>query len=408
MQTCNSRRPAETEYLMNTLSSIIYLDNNATTPVDPRVLAAMMPYFTTSFANASSTHQFGADAYQAVKDARAQVAELIGADTNEIIFTSGATESINLALKGVAEQYQSKGTHIVTVATEHSAVLDTCQFLATKGFDITYLPVEPNGLINVEQFEQALRPDTILACVMYVNNETGVIQPIQTLADVAHKAGALFMTDGTQAVGKIPIVVDALGIDLMPMSAHKMYGPKGIGALYVRQRHHRIKFPALLHGGGHERGMRSGTLNVPGIIGLGEACAIATKEMEHDRTTIGMLRDYAESELLTIPHTTINGATDKRLYNVTNLCFHGADSDAIIMGLSSPDSSTPLIAVSNGSACTAATIEPSHVLIAMGLDDTAAFNSIRFSLGKFTTKDEMVIVVDAVKRVVGALREMVG
>ena len=393
---------------METKKQVIYLDNNATTPIDSRVLSAMMPFLTDNFANANSTHLFGVGAYQAVKDARTQIAELISAETNEIIFTSGSTEAINIALKGVAENYSAKGKHIVTVSTEHYAVLDTCKHLETKGYEVTYLPVNSFGLIDLNELKNVLRADTILVCVMYVNNETGVIQPIKEIASLTHDAGALYMCDATQAVGKIEIDVDALGIDMLCMSGHKMYAPKGVGALYVRQRMNRVKLPTYTHGGGHEKGLRSGTLNVPGIVGLGMACEIAHKEMKQTSEAITELRNYLESELLTIPHTTINGATDKRLYNVSNLCFHGADSDAIIMGLSSQDSSTPLIAVSNGSACTAATIEPSHVLIAMGLDDTAAFNSIRFSLGKFSTKDEMVIVVDAVKRVVGALREMVG
>lgn len=264
---------------MDIKDQIIYLDNNATTPVDERVLAAMMPFLTTNYANANSTHLFGVGAYEAVKTARNQVADLIGAEAYEIIFTSGSTEAINLAIKGVAENYSAKGKHIITVATEHTAVLDTCHYLETKGFEVTYLPVMPDGLIELSVLKNALRKDTILVSVMMANNETGVIQPITEIAELSHSVGALFMTDATQAIGKIPVDVDSLSIDLLCMSGHKIYAPKGIGALYIRQRNNRIKIPALIHGGGHERGFRSGTLNVPGIVALGSACALAQKEM---------------------------------------------------------------------------------------------------------------------------------
>lgn len=389
-------------------NKVIYLDNNATTPIDKRVLEAMMPFLTDNFANANSTHQFGVGAYEAVKEARKQVADLIGAETNEVIFTSGATEAINLAIKGVAENYVEKGKHILTVATEHSAVLDTCKNLESKGYEVTYLPVKPDGLIDIVDFKAALREDTILVSVMYVNNETGVIQPIKELAQLAHNVGALFMTDGTQAVGKMPVNVDELGIDLMCFSGHKIYAPKGVGALYLRQRSpNRVKIPALIHGGGHERGLRSGTLNVPGIVALGKACELAKKEMAQTAKSISSLRDYLEEQLLKISDTHVNGNTNARLYNVTNVLFKGADSDAIIMGLSNPENDLSLIAVSNGSACTSSSIEPSHVLIALGLDETEAFSSIRFSLGKLNTKKEIDFVVDAVKNVVASLRSMV-
>lgn len=368
---------------------IIYLDNNATTPLDPRVLDAMMPFFTHNYANAASTHQFGVSAYEAVKEARKQVAELIGAETNEIIFTSGATEAINLAIKGVADSYLEKGKHIVTVATEHSAVLDTCKYLETKGYEVTYLPVQSDGLLDLEIVKASIRTDTILVSVMHVNNETGVIQDIKAISKLVHDQGAIFMSDATQSVGKIPVNVDGLGIDLMTFSGHKIYGPKGIGALYIRQRQNRVKIPALLHGGGHERGLRSGTLNVPGIIGLGKACEIAGKEMEENAEKIREMRDYLENELLKIEGTWINGNREKRLYNVTNIGFEGVDSEALIMGLSNPDSEEPMIVVSNGSACTAASIDPSHVLIAMGLDEVKAFNSIRISLSRNEVENDM-------------------
>lgn len=392
---------------MEVKKQVIYLDNNATTQIDKRVLDAMMPFLTNEFANANSTHQFGVHAYDAVKSARVQVSELIGAEAHEIVFTSGSTEAINLAIKGVAENYQSKGKHIVTVSTEHSAVLDTCQYLETKGFEVTYLSVKADGLIDLGELKTVLREDTILVSVMLANNETGVIQPIKEIAQLSHGVGALFMSDATQAVGKIAVNVDELGIDLLCLSGHKLYAPKGVGALYVRQRMNRVKIPALLHGGGHEKGLRSGTLNVPGIVALGEACAIAKKELSKNAESISALRDYLETELLKIEGTSVNGNTSSRLFNTSNILFRGADSDAVIMGLSNPENDLPLIAVSNGSACTSASIEPSHVLTAMGLDEVAAFSSIRFSIGKFNTKKEIDIVIDAVKNVVSSLRSMV-
>lgn len=385
---------------------IIYLDNNATTPIDKRVLEAMMPYLTDQYANASSTHQFGVGAYEAVKEARKQVADLIGAEPYEIVFTSGATEAINLAIKGVAESNQQKGKHIITLATEHSAVLDCCKHLKEKGIDVTYLSVQADGLIDLNDFKTALRPDTILVSVMLANNETGVIQPVKDIAALAKTVGAIFMSDGTQAAGKIPINVDELGIDLFCLSGHKLYAPKGVGALFVRQRGNRIKIPALIHGGGHERGLRSGTLNVPGIVALGEACALANKEMVVNAEKIKSLRDYLEQELLKLEDTSINGDKENRLYNTANIQFKGVDSDAMIMGLSNPEEDAPMIAVSNGSACTSASIEPSHVLTAMGLDEVTAFSSIRFSVGKFNTKEEIDLVLDAVKNVVKRLRGM--
>ena len=391
---------------MGNSNQIIYLDNNATTPIDKRVLDAMMPYLTNEFANASSTHQFGVHAYEAVKAARIQVADLISAEAHEIVFTSGSTEAINIAIKGVAENYQTKGKHIITVATEHSAVLDTCKYLESKGYEVTYLSVKTDGLIDIAELKAKLRDNTILVSIMLANNETGVLQPINEIAELAHGVGALFMSDATQAIGKVPVDVDDLGIDLLCMSGHKLYAPKGVGALYVRQRSNRVKIPALVHGGGHEKGLRSGTLNVPGIVSLGAACALAKREMTKNTESISALRDYLESELLKIQNTSINGNTTDRLANTTNILFRGADSDAVIMGLSNPEGDLPLIAVSNGSACTSASIEPSHVLTAMGLDETEAFNSIRFSLGKFNTKKEISLTIDALKSVVIKLREM--
>lgn len=391
---------------MENKKQVIYLDNNATTPIDKRVLDAMMPFLTHEFANANSTHQFGVHAYEAVKSARIQVSELIGAEPHEIVFTSGSTEAINLAIKGVAENYQSKGKHIVTVSTEHSAVLDTCQYLESKGFEITYLSVKLDGLIDLDEFKTVLRDDTILVSVMLANNETGVIQPIKEIAELSHNVGALYMSDATQAVGKIVVNVDELGIDLLCLSGHKLYAPKGVGALYVRQRMNRVKIPALLHGGGHEKGLRSGTLNVPGIVALGEACAIAKRELSKNAESIGTLRDYLETELLKIDGTSVNGNTNSRLFNTSNILFRGADSDAVIMGLSNPENDLPLIAVSNGSACTSASIKPSHVLTAMSLDEINSFSSIRFSVGKFNTKKEIDIVIDSVRKVISNLRAM--
>jgi cysteine desulfurase len=375
------------------MNEIIYLDNNATTPVDPRVLEAMLPYFTEKYANANSTHKFGLDANDAVKIARKQVANLIGADTNEIIFTSGATESINLALKGIAESYSEKGKHIITVSTEHSAVLDTCKFLSTIGYEITYLPVDSYGLIDLELLKSLIRTDTILVSVMHVNNETGVIQPIKEIAEIIHAAGSIFMSDCTQSVGKIEVNVDELGIDILCFSGHKMYAPKGIGVLFVRQRNNRIKVTSQIHGGGHERGLRSGTLNVPYIVALGKACELAINEMKQNETKIRELRDYLETELLKIEGAVVNGSRDNRIYNTLNIQFRGIDSDALIMGLSD---STPIVAVSNGSACTSHSIEPSHVLIAIGLNEIESFNSVRFSIGKFNCIKDIDIVIKAI------------
>lgn len=386
------------------MNSIIYLDNNATTRIDERVLNAMMPFLTDNFANASSSHKFGVTAFEAVKTSRECISKLINADVQEIVFTSGATEAINLAIKGVAENYISKGKHIITANTEHNAVLDTCRTLESKGYEVTYLPVSKDGLINLEELKNVLRIDTILVSIMYVNNETGVIQPIKEIADLTHSFGAIFMTDATQAIGKFPINVKELGIDLLSMSGHKIYAPKGIGALYVRQGSNGIKLSALLHGGGHERGMRSGTLNVPGIVGLGKACEIAKEEMNKNAIFIKTLRDYLEIELLKIDGTLLNGNAVNRLYSTTNISFKGLTGESIV-SLSNPQNDLPLIAVSNSSACTSASGEPSHVLTAMGLEKKDAYSSIRFSIGKYNTKKEIDIVIDTMKNITSNFKE---
>lgn len=380
---------------------MIYLDNNATTRLDPRVLEVMMPFLTEEYANAASTHPFGLRAHEAVKLARQQVAQLLGCEQQELVFTSGATEAINLAIKGVAENYASRGKHIITVQTEHTAVLDVCRYLETRGYEVTYLPVQPDGLLDLVTLQKALRPDTILVSVMLVNNETGVIQPIQEIAALTHAAGALFMTDATQAVGKMPVDVEAMGIDLLTCSGHKLYGPKGIGALYVRQRKpRRVKLEALLHGGGHERGWRSGTLNVPGIVGLGYAAELCHQSMKEEAARIGALRDELEAGLLAIPGTRVNGNCQHRLYNTTNILFEGCDSAAMIMGMEE-------FAVSNGSACSSTSLDPSHVLIALGLNEVEAFACLRLSVGRFNTPIEIEPTIRKADTITRLLRSYV-
>lgn len=366
---------------------ILFLDYNSTTPIDQRVLDAMLPFLKDNFANASSAHHFGQSINQKVKQAREQIADFINAEPNKLIFTSGATEAINIALKGVAESYTSKEKHIITVSTEHKAVLDTCKDLERKGFEVTYLPVQPTGLIDLAELQKAIRPTTVLVSVMYVNNETGVIQPIKKIASIAHEKGALFMTDATQAVGKMEIDVDDLGIDLLCFSGHKMYAPKGIGALYVRNK---TKLTPQIHGGGHEQGLRSGTLNVPGIIALAKACEIASEEMALDKINIFALRDKLETELLKLPNTSRNGDSENRIFNTTNICFKGQDANVLIGRMKN-------IAVSNGSACSSAVVEPSHVLKAMGLSDGDAFASLRFSLGKYNSIEDIETVISKIK-----------
>lgn len=368
----------------------IYLDHNATTPVDKRVLEMMLPYFTEKFGNASSrTHAFGWVAEDAVKTAREQVAQLINCLAQEIIFTSGATEAINLAIKGVWENYQTKGKHIITVKTEHKAVLDTCKSLQRKGAEITYLSVDREGLIDLEQLKNALTSQTILVAIMYANNETGVIQPIKQIADLVHANNSIFMCDATQAVGKINCDVEDDHVDLMCLSAHKFYGPKGIGALYVRRKNPRVTLYPQIDGGGHERGLRSGTLNVTGIVGLGKACEIAHQEMWDDSIRISKLRTKLEQHLCDLPNVFINGSTRHRLFNVTNITFQGIRSETLINKI-------PNIALAMGSACTSAIAEPSHVLKAMGMSDEDSYSAVRFSLGKYTTEAEINEVIEIV------------
>jgi cysteine desulfurase len=350
----------------------------------------MLPFLKDNFANPSSSHHFGQSINEKVKQARIQIADFINAEPNELIFTSGATEAINIALKGVVDNYSNKGKHIVTFSTEHKAVLDTCKDLEKKGFEVTYLPVQSNGLIDLAELEKAIRLDTILVSVMYVNNETGVIQSIKEISKIAHEKGALFMSDATQAVGKIDIDVDDLGIDLLCFSGHKMYAPKGIGGLYVRQRGNKVKLTSQVHGGGHEQGLRSGTLNVPEIIALAKACEIANQEMELNNKNISELSYGLESELLKFPNTSLNGNSENRIYNTTNICFKGQDANVLIGRMKN-------IAISNGSACSSAIVEPSHVLKAMGLSDDDAFASLRFSLGKFNTIEDIETVIHKIK-----------
>jgi cysteine desulfurase len=378
----------------------IYLDNNATTPLDPRVLEAMMPYLTDVFGNAASrNHPFGWAAEEGVDYGREQISQLINCDPKEIIFTSGATEGDNLGIKGVFEMYSQRGNHIITATTEHKAVLDTCKHIEKLGGKVTYLPVNEQGLISLEELEAAMTPQTILVTIMYGNNETGTIQPIREIAAIAHKHGALFMSDGTQAVGKIPVDVQADGIDLMAFTAHKMYGPKGVGALYVRRKNPRVKVTAQMDGGGHERGMRSGTLNVPGIVGFGKACELARLEMAADAERLSKLRDQLEAELLTLEESYVNGSVTQRLPHVTNISFKYVEGEGLMMGVKD-------LAVSSGSACTSASLEPSYVLKALGLSDDLAHSSLRFGLSRFTTDEQIAYAINHVKEAVTKLREM--
>jgi cysteine desulfurase len=378
----------------------IYLDNNATTPLDPRVLEAMMPYLTDVFGNAASrNHPFGWAAEEGVDYAREQISKLINCDSKEIIFTSGATESDNLGIKGVFEMYSQKGNHVITCTTEHKAVLDTCKHIEKLGGRVTYLPVDEKGLISLTDLEAAMTPETILVAIMYGNNETGTINPIREIAKIAHSHGALFMTDGTQAVGKIPVDVLADGIDIMAFTAHKMYGPKGVGALYVRRKNPRVKVTAQMDGGGHERGMRSGTLNVPGIVGLGKACELARLEMDADTARLSVMRDRLEKELMTMEETYVNGSVEHRLPHVTNISFKYVEGEGLMMGVKD-------LAVSSGSACTSASLEPSYVLKALGLSDDLAHSSLRFGLSRFTTDEQIDYAIGHVKEAVTKLREM--
>jgi cysteine desulfurase len=379
----------------------IYLDNNATTPMDPRVLEAMTPYFLQHFGNAASrNHPFGWEAEEAVDYAREQVAKLIGADPKEIIFTSGATEGDNLGIKGVYEMYASKGNHIITATTEHKAVLDTCKHIEKSGGEVTYLQVKVDGLIDLKELEAAIKPTTILIAIMYANNEIGTVMPIKEISAIARKHGVLVFTDATQAVGKIPVNVNKDGIDLMAFTAHKMYGPKGVGALYVRRKNPRVKVTAQMDGGGHERGMRSGTLNVPGIVGFGKACEICMLDMEADSKRIIKMRDHLETELMKLEEAYINGSTEHRLPHVTNISFKHVEGEGLLMGFNKN------IALSSGSACTSASLEPSYVLKALGLGDDLAHSSLRFGLSRFTTEEEIDYTIKAISETVLKLREM--
>ena len=379
----------------------IYLDNNATTACDPRVVEAFLPYFTNAFGNAASrNHSFGWQAEEAVDYAREQVAKLVGADPKEIIFTSGATEADNLALKGVAEMYAEKGNHIITCNIEHKAVLDTCKNLEREGVEVTYMDVLPNGLISLEALEAAIKPNTILIALMYANNEIGTIMPVREISAIARKHGVLFFTDATQAVGKIPVNVNDDGIDLMAFSAHKMYGPKGVGALYVRRKKPRVKVTAQIDGGGHERGMRSGTLNVPGIVGFGKACELCMQDMEKDTERKKKLRDKLENALLQIEESYLNGDKENRLPHVSNISFKYVEGEGLMMGFNKN------IALSSGSACTSASLEPSYVLKALGLGDDLAHSSLRFGLGRYSTEEEVDYTIEQVTNTVNKLREM--
>lgn len=379
----------------------VYLDHNATTPCDPRVVEAMIPYFTQNFGNAASrNHPFGWQAEEGVDYAREQVAKLIGADPKEIIFTSGATEGDNLAIKGVYEMYASKGNHIITCNIEHKAVLDTCKHIEKEGGEVTYLKVKPNGLIDLAELEAAIKPTTILIAIMYANNEIGTINPIKEISAIARKHGVLLFSDAVQAVGKIPVDVNKDGIDLMAFTAHKMYGPKGVGALYVRRKNPRVKVTAQMDGGGHERGMRSGTLNVPGIVGFGKACEICMNEMEEESKRISKLRDKLQNALLQIEESYLNGDKEHKLPHVTNISFKYVEGEGLLMGFNKN------IALSSGSACTSASLEPSYVLKALGLGDDLAHSSLRFGLGRFTTEEQIDYTIEQVTNTVNKLREM--
>ena len=379
----------------------IYMDNHATTQVDPRVLDAMLPYFTDKFGNAASrNHSFGWAGEEAVENARQQVASAVNATAKEIIFTSGATESDNLMIKGVAGMYREKGNHIITQAIEHKAVLDTCKRLEKDGFEVTYLPVQRDGRVNPDDVRKAIKPTTILITIMYANNEIGVINPIAEIGKIAKEHGIIFAVDGVQAVGKIPVDVQKDNIDLLAISGHKLYGPKGVGALYVRRRNPRVQLAAIIDGGGHERGMRSGTLNVPGIVGLGKAVEICQQEMAQESARLLALRERLKSGLeAKLDETFINGSMEHRLPNNLNMSFAYVEGESLLMGIND-------VAVSSGSACTSATLEPSYVLKALGVGEDLAHTSIRFGLGRFNTPEEVDYVIDKMVQVVTKLREL--
>lgn len=379
----------------------IYLDYAATCPVDQRVLDAMLPYFTQTYGNAASrTHAFGWAAEEAVDTARREIAQTINADPKEITFTSGATESDNLALKGVAEFQREKGNHIITVTTEHKAILDSAKYLERNGYEVTYLGVDADGLISLEELAAAITEKTILVSVMHANNETGVLQPIADIGELCHDRKVLFHTDAVQSFGKVPIDVQAMNIDLMSISGHKIYGPKGVGALYVRRRRPRVRITPQVHGGGHERGNRSGTLNVPGIVGFGAAARIARESLATEAARITELREHLRGRFEEeVPSVKLNGSLEHRVPGTLNMSFEYIEGESLLMGLKD-------IAVSSGSACTSASLEPSYVLRAMGLNDELAHSSLRITVGRFTTRDELDYVVDRIKDVVSRLRDM--
>jgi cysteine desulfurase len=379
----------------------IYMDNHATTPVDPRVVEAMLPYFTEKFGNAASrNHQFGWEAEAAVETAREQIAKLIGATAKEIIFTSGATESDNLAIKGVAEMYKEKGNHIITAVTEHKAVLDTCKRLEKYGYRVTYLPVKPDGLVDLDQLKAAFTDKTILVTIMAANNEIGVLQPAEEIGKLCRERGVLFHSDAVQALGKVPLDVNKMNLDLVSLTAHKLYGPKGCGALYVRRRNPRVQISAIIDGGGHERGMRSGTLNVPGIVGFGKACELSRLEMPQESCRIAGLRNRLKDKLTSaLDQVFINGSMEHRLPGNLNISFLYVEGESLLMGIND-------VAVSSGSACTSATLEPSYVLKSLGLGDDVAHSSIRFGIGRFNTEAEVDYVAGRLIEVVSKLREL--
>jgi cysteine desulfurase len=379
----------------------IYMDNQATTPMDPRVLEAMLPYFTQTFGNAASrNHSFGWAAEEGVERSREQIARLINADPKEIIFTSGATESDNLAIKGAAQMYKDKGDHIITSVIEHKAVLDTCKRLEKEGYRVTYLPVDDLGIVRVDDLLEAIEEKTILISLMHANNEIGTIQPVAEIGRIAHERGILFHTDAVQAVGKIPVDVQAMNIDLLSLTAHKIYGPKGCGALYVRRKGPRVRLAAQIDGGGHERGMRSGTLNVPGIVGLGAACEICEREMDQESTRLTALRDKMIHAITTrMPDVYLNGHPTHRLPNNVNLSYAYVEGESLLMGLKE-------VALSSGSACTSASLEPSYVLKSLGVGDELAHSSIRYGLGRFNTEEEVDYVIEQTVETVNRLREM--
>lgn len=379
----------------------IYLDYQATTPCDPRVVEAMLPYFTEHYGNAASrNHKYGWAAEEAVERSREQIAALLGANPKEIVFTSGSTESINLALKGAAEMYSDKGKHIITCQAEHKAVLDVCKHLEQQGFEVTYLQPDKSGRVSVEQVAAALRPDTILVALMWANNEVGTLNPIREIGALCHEKGVLMFTDATQAAGKVPVDVEADHVDMLCLSGHKIYGPKGVGVLYVRRKNPRVRIVAQMDGGGHERGMRSGTLNVPGIVGLGKACELARTELESESKRSAELRDHLEKRIFgELDFVHLNGNREHRLPNNLNVSFAYVEGESLLMGISD-------VAVSSGSACTSASLEPSHVLRAMNVGEDLAHSSIRFGIGRFTTREEVDFAADQVIAAVKRLREL--